>query len=152
GLVAKRLELLLMLVPNAATFGFLVNRGNPNAAMQSRDAEEAARLAGVRMNIVAAGEESELEGAFSSLARERADALIVGADLFLYGHREQVVALAAKYAIPAIYTVPDYAAAGGLITYTGSSDDRVIDELLGRYAGRLLNGEKPADMPVVLPT
>jgi putative ABC transport system substrate-binding protein len=147
---AKRLELLRELVPKAAVFGLLVNPANPVTEPQVREAQEAARAMGVQIHVLNASTESEIETAFATLVEHRTDALIVGADLFLFSHREQLVALAARHAVPAIYTVRDYARTGGLMSYAGSREDS--NRLLGRYAGRILKGEKPADLPVQQPT
>ena len=97
--------------------------------------QEAARAIGVQAQIVGASTESEIEMAFTALANQRADALVVASDVFLYEHREQLVALAARYAIPAIYTVPRYPAAGGLISYTSSMDIPSVNYQLGNYTG-----------------
>ena len=114
--------------------------------------QEAARAIGVQAQIVGASTESEIEMAFTALANQRADALVVASDVFLYEHREQLVALAARYAIPAIYTVPRYPAAGGLISYTSSMDIPSVNYQLGNYTGRILNGARPAELPVVMST
>jgi putative ABC transport system substrate-binding protein len=147
---AKRLELLRELVPKAAVFGLLVNPANPVTEPQVRDAQEAARAMGVQIHILNASTESEIETAFATMVEHRTDALMVGSDLFLFSHREQLFALAARHAVPAIYTIRDYARAGGLMSYAGSREGS--NRLLGRYAGRILKGEKPADLPVQQPT
>lgn len=149
---AKRLELLRELVPKAALFGLLVNPANPNAAPQSRDVEEAGRTTHVQIHIVGASTKVEIETAFAALTERHTDALIVAADPFLYGHREHIVALAARHAFPTIYTVPGYVRAGGLISYSGRADEQEVLRQMGRYTGRILNGEKPADLPVIFST
>ena len=147
---AKRLELLRQLVPNATGFALLVNPANPNAEPQARDAQEAASAQGVGMQILAAATKDEIEAAFAALARQRIDALVVSSDRFLFGRHDRLVALAAQHAVPAIYTVRDYATAGGLISYASSTAGSF--QLLGGYTARILKGEKPADLPVTQPT
>ena len=149
---AKRLELLRELVPKAALFGLLVNPANPNAEPQSRDVQEAGSAMDVQIQVVGASTEIEIEKAFAALVERHADALIVAADPFFYSHREHIVALAARHAVPTIYTVPGYVSAGGLISYTGRADERDVLQQMGRYTGRILNGEKPADLPVIFST
>jgi putative ABC transport system substrate-binding protein len=145
---AKRLELLLELVPRVPVFAFLVNPSNPNSDPQTKDTQEAASTKGVQLQILKAGTENELDAAFGALANLHAGALIVASDPFFASHRERLVALAAKFAVPAIYTVSAYAVAGGLISYTSSAG---MDDQLGNYVGRILGGEKPADLPVQQP-
>jgi putative ABC transport system substrate-binding protein len=146
---AKRLELLHELVPKAAVFALLVNPSNPNTDPQSKDAQEAARTKAVQVTIVKASTEDEIDDAFATLVNFHADALIVASDPFFFSHRERLVALAAQFSVPAIYTVRRYAEAGGLISYTSSA---AMDLQLGSYTGRILKGEKPADLPVDRPT
>jgi putative ABC transport system substrate-binding protein len=129
-----------------------VNPANPNTETQSSEMQEAARAIGAQAQIVGASTESEIEMAFAAFANQRVDALVVAADLSLYEHREELVALAARYAIPAIYTVPRYASAGGLISYTSSMDIPSLNYQLGGYTGRILKGAKPAELPVVMST
>jgi putative ABC transport system substrate-binding protein len=146
---AKRLELLHELVPKAAVFAMLVNPTNPNAEPQAKDVQEAARRKGVQIHILGASTDSEIEIAFAKLVNLRTNALIVASDGYLASRVDRLVALAAQYAVPAIYTIRRYAAAGGLISYTSSAP---MDYQLGSYTGRILNGEKPADLPVIRPT
>jgi len=113
---AKRLELLHELVPKAAVFALLVNPSNPNTDPQSKDAQEAARTKAVQVTIVKASTEDEIDDAFATLVNFHADALIVASDPFFFSHRERLVALAAQFSVPAIYTVRRYAEAGGLIS------------------------------------
>jgi putative tryptophan/tyrosine transport system substrate-binding protein len=146
---AKRFELLREIVPNAAVFALLVNSSNPNAEPQIKDAQQAASTKGVQLAVLKASTEREIEDAFARLSNVHADGLLVAADPLFFGHRIRVIALAAQFAVPTIYTVRAYAAAGGLISYTSSSG---MDDQLGNYVGRILNGENPADLPVIRPT
>jgi putative tryptophan/tyrosine transport system substrate-binding protein len=149
-LTAKRLELLSELVPQARVVALLVNPNNANAEPQIRDVQEAARVKGLQLAILKAGTESEIDAAFPSLVRLGAGALVVGADPFFTERREQLVALASHHAVPAIYPVREIAAAGGLISY-GASLPAVFRQL-GTYAGKILKGAKPAELPVEQPT
>jgi ABC-type uncharacterized transport system substrate-binding protein len=149
-LMPKLLELLSELVPRAGVFALLVNPNNPQTERIIRDVQEAARAKGVPFPILKAGSESEIDAAFASLAQLQAGALVIGADAFFTSRREQLVALAARYAVPAIYQWPEFAAAGGLISY-GTSLTAVYRRV-GIYAGKILKGAKPADIPVEQPT
>ena len=149
-LMPKRLELLSDLVPQTGVFALLANPNNPNASSMIRDTQEAARAKGVRLDIHKASSEGEIDAAFASLVQQKAGALLVGADPFFVGRREQLVALAARHAVPAIYELREFAAAGGLISY-GTSLTAGYRQL-GIYAGKILNGAKPADLPVEQPT
>jgi putative ABC transport system substrate-binding protein len=127
-----------------------VNPNNPYTEPMTRVAQEAARAKGVQLPILKAGTESEIDAAFAALAGLHADGLLIGAEPFLYSRREQLVALAARYAVPAIYGGREESAvAGGLISYGPSTTDVVHQA--GVYAGRILKGEKPADLPVQQP-
>jgi putative ABC transport system substrate-binding protein len=149
-LMPKRLELVSELVPLAAVIALLVNPNNPNTGRTIRDMEEAARVKGLQLAILKAGTESELDAAFASLVEQQAGALVVGADTFFGNRREQLVTLAARHAVPAIYTVRENVAVGGLISY-GPSFPAVFRQL-GTYAGKILKGAKPADLPVQQPS
>jgi putative ABC transport system substrate-binding protein len=144
---AKRLEVLREAAPNAKTIAILVNpSGGADSETDMRKVEAAARAVGQQIAIVKAGSERDLDDAFAMLVRRGAGALLVMADPFFNSRREQIVALAARHAIPAIYEWPEFAAAGGLMSYGSSITDAY--RLMGVYAGRILKGEKPADLPV----
>jgi putative ABC transport system substrate-binding protein len=143
---AKRLELMRELVPKAAVIAVLMNRYNANAEAQLRDMQEAARTVGQEIIVLSASTENEIDAAFVSLIQQRAGALIVASDVFFFVRREQIVALAARYAVPVIAGRREFAATGGLMSYGSSLADAL--HLVGVYTGRILKGEKPADLPV----
>jgi putative tryptophan/tyrosine transport system substrate-binding protein len=147
-LTPKRLELLSELVPQARVVALLVNPNNPNPWIA--DVQEAARAKGVQLQILKAATESEIDAAFATLVNMHTDALVVGDDPFFFNRRDQLVALASGHAVPAIYFYRDFAASAGLISY-GASLTAVYREL-GIYAGKILKGAKPADLPVQQPT
>ena len=149
-LTPKRLELLSELVPQARVIALLVNPNNTNAERIIRDGQEAARAKGERLTILKAGSASEIDTAFATFVALHAGALVVSADPFLSSRREQLVALASRHAVPAIYAWREFAASGGLISY-GSSLTAAY-RLVGIYAGKILKGAKPADLPVEQPT
>jgi putative ABC transport system substrate-binding protein len=149
-LTPKRLELLSELVPQAGLIALLVNRSNANAERIMRDVREAGRTKEVQLHILRAGTESEIDAAFTSLVQLHAGALVVSADPFLTSRREQLVTLASRHAVPAIYAWREFAASGGLISY-GSSLTTAF-RLVGIYAAKILKGAKPADLPVQQPT
>ena len=149
-LESKRLGLLRDLVPNAATIAVLLNPTYPNAAFHLQEVENAARRAGQQIQILSASTEAEIDVAFARLPQLRAGALLVGADPFFNSRRDQIVALAARYAIAAIYEQRTFAQAGGLASYGTSQTDAYRQ--VGIYTGRVLKGEKPADLPVVQST
>jgi putative ABC transport system substrate-binding protein len=145
---AKRLELLRQLLPKAELVALLVNPNNPTEAEnQVRDLREAAHAIGQQLTVLHAGDERAIAAAFAALVEQHVGALIVGSDPFF---RSQVVTLAAGHAVPAIYPSRVMAEAGGLMSY-GINDADVYRQA-GVYAGRILKGEKPAELPVVLPT
>jgi putative tryptophan/tyrosine transport system substrate-binding protein len=151
GLSPKRLGLLRELVPGATRIAALVNPKNAaNAGAVTRDVAAAASDIGVRIDVVHASDSREIEAAFATLVRNRADALLVGTDPFFYSRRLQLATLATRHAIPAVYTVREYPEAGGLMSY-GTSLMEVYRQL-GVYTGRILKGAKPADLPVVQST
>jgi putative ABC transport system substrate-binding protein len=147
---AKRLELLRELVPGAAAIGFLLNPDHPRAANDQTEAREAARALAQRLHVVAARDEAGFEPAFAALTEERAGALIVNRDAFFNSRRERIIALAARHRIPAIYESREHVAAGGLMSYGTSYADTYRQA--GIYAGRILTGAKPAELPVLQPT
>jgi putative ABC transport system substrate-binding protein len=149
-LMPKRLELLSELVPQARLITLLVNPNSARAERQIGDVREAARSKGVQLQILNAGGEGEIDSAFASLVQLQAGALLVGTDPFFTSRRDQLVALASRHAVPAIYEWREFAAAGGLISY-GTSVTAVYRQA-GIYAGRILKGAKPADLPVQQPT
>jgi putative tryptophan/tyrosine transport system substrate-binding protein len=147
---AKRLELLRDLVPKIASIALLVNPNNPNAAPQTKDMLAATTALGLQLTILNAGSQSDFDNAFATLLRQRTDALVVSADPFFINHRDQLVELAVRHSMPAIYFAREFAAAGGLISY-GSSFANSLRQA-ATYVGRILKGEKPADLPVTQPT
>jgi putative ABC transport system substrate-binding protein len=149
-LTAKRLELLSELVPRVGVIALLMNPNNATAERVIRDVQEAARTKGLQLHILKASSESEIDTAFASLVQLHAGALVVGADPFLSGRREQLVALASRRAVPSIYAWREFAASGGLISYGPSLTSAF--RLVGHYAGKVLKGAKPADLPVQQPT
>jgi putative ABC transport system substrate-binding protein len=146
----KRLELLSELVPQAKVIALLVNQNNRNTERNIKDVQEAAHAKGVQLSILKAGTQSEIDAAFASLAQLRADALVVATDPFLNSRRDELVALASRHAVPAIYYWREFATAGGLISYGPSLTAGYRHA--GVYAGKILRGAKPADLPVEQPT
>jgi putative tryptophan/tyrosine transport system substrate-binding protein len=144
---AKRLELLRELVPSATVIGFLVNPTNPTSESQTSDVQAAARAHGIELLILNASSERDLDAAFTSFVQQRVNAIIIGADSLFLSRRDQLVGLAARHALPAIYYLREFADAGGLISYGASITDAY--RLTGGYVGRILKGEKPADLPVL---
>jgi putative tryptophan/tyrosine transport system substrate-binding protein len=142
----KRLELLREVIPRESTILVLANPRNPNFEAQLGDLHEAARTLGQPIRLVTVGSETEIDAAFERLAQQRAGAIIVNTDALLFSRRNQLVDLAKRYAVPAIFDRREFTAAGGLMSYGGSVTD--IYRLAGVYTGRILKGEKPADLPV----
>jgi putative tryptophan/tyrosine transport system substrate-binding protein len=150
-LVAKRLGLLHELVPKATVIAYIVNPNGLNAAAsETRKAQEAARSFGQQLHVLRAGSEQEIDAAFASLRQLRAGALLVGTDAFFNARRDQFVALAVRYAIPAMLEGRESVVAGGLMSY-GASFPEVYRQA-GVYTGKILNGAEPADLPVLQPT
>jgi putative ABC transport system substrate-binding protein len=147
---AKQLDLLRQLVPKATVIAALVNPNYPNAEIQVRHLQEAAHSIGLRIRVMKASDEREIDAAFASLVQQPADALVSGGGAFFFGQRSQIIALAARHAIPAIYPPREFPAAGGLMSYGASITDAYRQ--IGVYAGRILKGEKPGDLPVMQPT
>jgi putative tryptophan/tyrosine transport system substrate-binding protein len=142
---SKRLELLRELLPSTSTFALLVNPNNPNV-VDVPEIEAAANALGRRLEVLTASTESDLEAAFATMAQHRVDSLIVMADPFLISRREQLVALAARHAMPAIYPTRTFADLGGLMSYGSTVLD--LNQQAGIYVGKILKGAKPADLPV----
>jgi putative ABC transport system substrate-binding protein len=145
-LVAKRFELLREMVPKADVIAFLVNPNNAVAELDTSDAQAAAATLGQKLIVLKAGSKDDIDTAFSAIVEQRGGGLLQQVDPFLQSRRGQLVALAARYALPAIYERRDFAAAGGLMSYGTSLTDAL--RLVGNYTGRVLKGEKPADLPV----
>ena len=146
----KRVDLLSQVVPQASVIALLVNPSNANAEGVIRYTQEAARTKGMQLSVLKAGTEGEIDAAFATFVQLHASALLVGADAFFFSRREKLAALAARFAVPAIYENREYVAAGGLISYGTSV--AAVNRQVGGYAGRILKGAKPADLPVQQPT
>jgi ABC-type uncharacterized transport system substrate-binding protein len=147
---AKRLEMLRQLVPTAATIAMLVGIETLEARVERRDVELAAQALGQQLIIAPVSSEGELDGAFTSIVERGAKALLVGAGALLTSNRGRIVALATRHAIPAIYALREFVEAGGLMSYGASIVEAYRQ--VGIYAGRVLKGEKPADLPVMQST
>jgi putative ABC transport system substrate-binding protein len=143
---AKQVELLHDLVPRAKTLGFIVNAHSPYTEIDLKDAEGAAAAVGCRLVVAKADAPDEFEAAFASLRERNADALVMQSEPLFNSHPQQIVALAARYVLPATYALREYVDAGGLMSYGTSITD--AHRLAGWYVGRILKGEKPADLPV----
>jgi putative tryptophan/tyrosine transport system substrate-binding protein len=146
----KRLDLLRQLMPKTATIALLVNPGAPDTEAERRDVEAAAQAGGQQLAVFEVKSERDMETAFAMFAQRGVGALLAGTGAFMNSHRERLVALAAEHAIPAIYSLREYVAAGGLMSYAASITDGYHQA--GIYAGRILKGEKPADLPFVQST
>jgi putative tryptophan/tyrosine transport system substrate-binding protein len=146
----KRLELLRELVPTATVIALLINPTNPVTESDTKDLQTVAGAIGQQVRILNASSESDLDAAFATLVEQRAGALLVNNDAFFSSRHKQIVALAARYALPAIYYLRDFVVAGGLASYGPSVLDAYRQ--VGTYVGRILRGEKPADLPVMQPT
>ena len=146
----KRLELLRELLPQATTLAFLENPTNSQAALNIRTLQAAARSVGVQIIVLRASTAGEIDAAFAGLVEQRVAGLLLDPDAFFVSRRDQLVALAARHKIPSVYFAPEFTAAGGLMSY---SDNRIESfRKAGLYVGRILKGEKPADLPVLQPT
>jgi putative ABC transport system substrate-binding protein len=146
-LTPKKLELLHQVVPTATVVALLFNPTSRAAyGNLSRDAQAAARTMGLQLHVLRASTIGELDAAFANLAQLRAGGLVIGPDAFFSARSEQLAALALRHAVPAIFEFREFAAAGGLMSYGSSLTER--SHLVGRYTGRILKGEKPADLPV----
>jgi putative ABC transport system substrate-binding protein len=142
----KRLELLHAVLPAIIAMSALINPANPNAESQSNDLQAAARTFGLELQVLHAKTEGDFSVIFNALGQQGPNGLIIGADAFFTSHAEQLAELALRHAVPAIFEYRKFAAAGGLMSYGGSFTDAYRQA--GRYAGRVLKGEKPADLPV----
>jgi len=149
-LIPKRVEILSELVPQARMIALLMNPNAPNTEPMVRDVQEAARARGLQFRVLAASTERAIDAAFASLVQLHIGALVVGTDAFFNSRREQLVTLAARHTVPAIYEWREFVATGGLISYGPSLTD--IWRHAGVYVGRILRGAKPADLPVEQPT
>ncbi len=146
----KLLEILSGVVPSATVMALLVNPTNPNSATQSKNTQEAARRLGLELYVLNASAERDFEAVFAKLRELKASALIIGQDVYFNAESARLAALTLHHAIPAIYPLPEFAAAGGLFSYGASLSDAWRQA--GTYVGRMLKGEKPAELPVVQPT
>jgi ABC-type uncharacterized transport system substrate-binding protein len=147
---SKRLELLHRLLPSVTLVALLVDPNNPTAEAITKDVQTAAQKLGLQVYIAKARSDRDTDDAFAALAREQAGALLVTADPLFIGRRPQIIGLANRYAVPAIYDRRDFPADGGLMSYGASIVDQYYQS--GRYVGRILKGERPADLPVIQPT
>jgi putative tryptophan/tyrosine transport system substrate-binding protein len=142
----KQLELLHELVQNFRRAAYLVNPSNRNSRIDTPEVQAAADALGQHLEVLTAGTENELDAAFAKMARQQIDALVVKADPFFISQHERLVALAARYAVPAIYPLPEFVKVGGLMSYGGNMADAYRQE--GTYTGRILKGAKAADLPI----
>lgn len=145
-LAAKRFQIMQETVPKAALIGLLMNPTNLDTQVQTKDVLAAAQSVGQKLAVIQARTDRELEAAFATLTEKRADALLVSADPFFVARREKLVELAARHKVPTIYPLREFVAAGGLVSYGASIDE--AHRTVGMYVGRILGGEKPADLPV----
>ena len=148
--VTKRVQLMHQLIPQATTIAYLMNPNHPSGEIEMRAAQTAADSLGKEILVVRASNERELDVAFTTMAQQQAGALVVASDPFFYSRRGELPSLVARYRLPAIYYLSEFARAGGLMTYGNSLVD--IYRLVGVYVGRILKGEKPGDLPVVQST
>ena len=149
-LAAKRLEIMREVVPKADVIAMLVNPTNMTNLEQLRDSQEAGRALGLRIHVLEASSASDFDPAFAAITRMRIGALVVGAEAYFHSQRERIVALAMRHAIPTIYEWREFADAGGLMSY--GTDLAEGYRLVGVYAGRILKGAKPAELPVMQAT
>jgi putative ABC transport system substrate-binding protein len=149
-MAVKRLEFTRELLPHARTIAMIINPSYPRADSEMAEVEAAGRVIGLQTQRVSASSERDLDAAFATISRMRVDAVMVGTDGYFVTRRDQIVALAARYAMPGIYPFPDFPAAGGLTSYGASLTDAYRQA--GVYTGRVLKGAKPADLPVLQPT
>jgi putative tryptophan/tyrosine transport system substrate-binding protein len=147
---SKNLELLHELVPKGRSIATLANLTNPNAEHQIKDLQAAAHILGIELVVAGAGTDREIDSSFAELARRPIDALVVAADGFLISRQDQIVRLAAQYAVPAMYPLSQYVEAGGLMSYGANLRDAFLQT--GIYVGKILGGVKPEELPVLQPT
>ena len=150
GLGAKRLDLLRQFVPKATSIGLLVNPGNPDTEAERKDVQAAAQNIGQQLIIMDASSDRDIETAFATFVQRGVGAIIVGVGAFFYSNRKRLIALAARHSLPAIYADRENARAGGLMSYGPSIEDAYRQT--GIYAGQILKGAKPADLPVMQST
>jgi putative tryptophan/tyrosine transport system substrate-binding protein len=148
--VTKRVQLMHQLVPQATTIAYLMNPNHPSGEIEMSAAQTAARSLGKEMPVFRASNERELDTAFATMVQQQTDALVVASDPFYWSQRGELASLAARHRLPAIYYLPEFARAGGLMAYGNSLPDQY--RLVGVYVGRILKGEKPGDLPVVQST
>jgi putative ABC transport system substrate-binding protein len=148
--LAKRLELLRQLVPSAVSIGALVNSNNPSTSSDPKELQVAAEALGVDLRILRASNEGEINDAFASATQQHVGAILVDSDPFFDARRHQLISFAASAALPACYGNRVYVAVGGLLSYGEDREDSYHQA--GLYVGRILKGEKPADLPVMQPT
>jgi ABC-type uncharacterized transport system substrate-binding protein len=149
-LASKQLSLMHEFIPDATVIGFLVDQNVPDAVAQVPAVQEAARKLGLQLIVLQARTATDIDTAFATLVHERVGALVVGTGALLTNRRKQIIALAARHAVPAIYPFREFAVDGGLISYGNNVPDSFRQA--GVYAGRILKGDKPADLPVILST
>ena len=149
-LESKQIELLRELVPAATIIAVLLNPNNPNFSNQISELDEVRRSSGAQLAIFKGGDPTEIDTAFAAMAEQHTGALFVGADAYLSTAREQIIFLAARYRLPALYVFPDFVVAGGLISYGNNIADNY--RKCAGYVARILKGEKPADLPILQPT
>jgi putative ABC transport system substrate-binding protein len=143
---AKRLELMHEAIPTANNFALLVNPPGPNTKAESQDDSGAAAALGLTLHVLSASSEQDLDSVFESLAKLHIEALVIGSDPFFSRHMEKIARLALRYRVPAIYQYAEFTTAGGLMSYGGNAAESY--HVAGIYVGRILNGEKPANLPV----
>jgi putative ABC transport system substrate-binding protein len=149
-LAPKRLELILEMVPHASVVGYLDNWGSPSFELYTKNMAAAAQVKGRQLAPFGASTEREIDAAFADMVRRHVDAVVVSQDAFLFTRVEQIASLAAQHALPTIFSTRDHVVAGGLMSY-GVRDDEVYRQA-GVYAGRILEGATPAELPIMLPT
>jgi putative ABC transport system substrate-binding protein len=149
-LAAKQLELIRELVPKATAIGMLVNPDNPVTELHLRQAQDGAHKLGLTLQVLRASTESDLDAAFATVVQQRIAMVLVGVDTLFNTRRDRIIALAARHSVPAVYQFRMFPASGGLISYGANLGD--VYRQVGVYAGRILKGAKPADLPVVQPT